>query len=115
MTFDLPKTLIIKQPSFVTLYAYLYFVRVHLVFPYISSVGQVRDDLREEGEAPGARGSQVMRKDVGVSGGIGQIIPELSYIIQISFFCATPPPLLSVITALSSGTLSLADSRFKQI
>lgn len=26
-----------------------------------------------------------------------------------------PPPLLSVITALSSGTLSLADSQFKQI
>lgn len=26
-----------------------------------------------------------------------------------------PPPLLSVITALSSGTLSLADSRFRQI
>lgn len=67
----------------------------------------------EEGGA-GTLGSQVMRNDVGVSGGIGQIIPQLSYIIQISFFC-TPPPLLSVITALSSGTLSLADSRFKQI
>lgn len=74
----------------------------------------------EKGGAGGAggstRGSQVMRNDVGVSGGIGQIIPELSYIIQISFFC-TPPSHhpLSVITALSSGTLSLADSRFKQI
>lgn len=31
-------------------------------------------------------GSPVMRNDVGVSGGIVQIIPELSYIIQISFF-----------------------------
>ena len=69
--------------------------------------------MTHEKRGESARGSQVMRNDVGVSTGIGQIIPEPSYIIQISFFC-TPYP-LSVITALSSGTLSLADSRFKQI
>lgn len=38
------------------------------------------------GKAPGTHSSQVMRNDVGVNGGIVQIIPELSYIIQISFF-----------------------------
>lgn len=67
------------------------------------------------GKAPSAHGSQVMRNDVGVNGGIVQIIPEPSYIIQISSFfcppprpplsfCSPPPPLLSVIAALSSGT-----------
>lgn len=39
-----------------------------------------------QGKAPGTHSSQVMRNDVGVNGGIVQIIPELSYIIQISFF-----------------------------
>lgn len=42
--------------------------------------------LTGRGKAPGTHSSQVMRNDVGVNGGIVQIIPELSYIIQISFF-----------------------------
>lgn len=45
------------------------------------------------GKAPSAHGSQVMRNDVGVNDGIVQIIPEPSYIIQISsFFLPRPPP-----------------------
>lgn len=44
--------------------------------------------LTGRGKASGTHSSQVMRNDVGVNGGIVQIIPELSYIIQISFFCS---------------------------
>lgn len=42
--------------------------------------------LTGHGQAAGTHSSQVMRNDVGVNGGIFQIIPELGYIIQISFF-----------------------------
>lgn len=68
-----------------------------------------------QGKAAGTCGSQVMRNDAGVNGGIVQIIPELSYIIQISFFF--PLPLLFYLLSLACPLVRspCAHSQFKQI
>lgn len=69
------------------------------------------DDSKDTAKHQTQRGTQVMRNDVGVNGGIAQIIPEPSYIIQISFFFTPSPSLLFYLLSLLCP-LALSLARF---